>query len=208
MHTLLTHVHINRILIASIRNLGNCPCPRCLIPLNRVHNLGMARDRTQRVTLARVDNSQRRNKISTARTLIYEKNLQVNCTAVEDLLKEMSLVPTTVRAIYIISNVAISLMEPQNAFSDRLSPFGFNVFSTLLPDVMHEFDSGGWRTLLIHLLRILQSVDDSLLIELDRRLGLLHCWLLNISCVEITVIEKYHHLEGTRSVVSPQIALS
>jgi hypothetical protein len=39
----------------------------------------------------------------------------------------------------------------------------------LLPDLMHEVEIGGWRTLLIHLLRILQSLDEKLLAELDRR---------------------------------------
>jgi len=48
----------------------------------------------QRVTLARVDNVQWRTRVSAARRLIYEKNLQVNSTAVESLLRETSLVPT------------------------------------------------------------------------------------------------------------------
>jgi hypothetical protein len=39
----------------------------------------------------------------------------------------------------------------------------------LLPDLMHEFELGVWRALFIHLLRILQSIDDDLLVELDRR---------------------------------------
>jgi hypothetical protein len=64
--------------------------------MDRVHNLGMARDMTQRVTMARTDNSQLRTRVSAARKLIYEKNIQVNSTAVENLLKEMSLVPTVV----------------------------------------------------------------------------------------------------------------
>jgi hypothetical protein len=34
---------------------------------------------------------------------------------------------------------------------------------------MHEVEIGGWKALLIHLLRMLQSVDDQLLVELDRR---------------------------------------
>jgi hypothetical protein len=86
----------NRILIASIRNLGLCPCPRCLIPLDRVHNLGMIRDMSQRKTLARVDDNYRRNKIAAARRIIYEKNYQVNSTAVENLLREESWVPNVV----------------------------------------------------------------------------------------------------------------
>jgi hypothetical protein len=39
----------------------------------------------------------------------------------------------------------------------------------LLPDLMHEVEIGVWKALLIHLLRMLQSVDDQLLVELDRR---------------------------------------
>ena len=93
-----THAHFNRILLASIRNLGACPCPRCLIPLSRVHNLGMARDIAQRTTLARIDDNSRCGKVVAARRLIYEKQYQVNSAAVEVLLKDQSLVPTTVGA--------------------------------------------------------------------------------------------------------------
>jgi hypothetical protein len=57
----------------------------------------MASDMMQRVTMARVDDNQRRSRVYAARRLIYEKNRQVNCTAVEELLSEMSLVPTIVR---------------------------------------------------------------------------------------------------------------
>lgn len=57
----------------------------------------------------------------------------------------------------------------QNAFSDRLSPYGFNLYKMLLPDLMHEFELGVWRAIFIHLLRILQSIGDHLLVELDRR---------------------------------------
>lgn len=85
-----------RILIAGIRNLGKCPCPRCLIPLSDVYRLGMARDMTQRQTMARVDNVQRRSRVYAARKVIYEKNLQVNSAVVENMLQDMSLVPTAV----------------------------------------------------------------------------------------------------------------
>jgi hypothetical protein len=39
----------------------------------------------------------------------------------------------------------------------------------LLPDIMHEVEIGGWRALFVHLLRILQSIDERLIVELDRR---------------------------------------
>lgn len=84
-----------RVLIATIRQLGGCPCPRCLIPTTRLHNLGMSRDRQQRSTLARSDAS-RSQLVATARNLIYEKNYGVGSAAVESLLKPNSWVPTSV----------------------------------------------------------------------------------------------------------------
>jgi hypothetical protein len=39
----------------------------------------------------------------------------------------------------------------------------------LVPDLMHEFELGVWRAIFIHLLRILQSIDEDLIVELDRR---------------------------------------
>jgi hypothetical protein len=57
----------------------------------------------------------------------------------------------------------------QNAFSERLSPFGFNLFAMFVVDLMHEFELGVWRDLFIHLLRILRAANKDLIHELDRR---------------------------------------
>lgn len=83
--------------MASIRNLGDCPCPRCEINLSRVHNVGMPLDRTQRRTKARYDDASRRAKVDSARELIYEHGHLVNSAQVERILKSRSLVPTKVR---------------------------------------------------------------------------------------------------------------
>lgn len=56
----------------------------------------MTRDRQQRKTLRRVDSVDRRAKVATARSLIYENNYAVDSAGVERLLKEESLVPTAV----------------------------------------------------------------------------------------------------------------
>lgn len=42
----------------------------------------------------------------------------------------------------------------------------FNIFPV---DLMHEVEIGVWKALLIHLLRILESVNENLLHEFDRR---------------------------------------
>jgi hypothetical protein len=93
-----TTQNFHRILIASIRNLGRCPCPRCLITLDRVANVGMRRDMAQRRTLARIDDVKWRNLVEKAREKIYEKGYVVDSTVVEDFLQEHSLVPTVVCA--------------------------------------------------------------------------------------------------------------
>ena len=87
----------NRVLLASIRDKGCRPCPRCLVFKQEIRNLGLPKDRQQRIQLSRVDTLQRRNKVSSARRIIYEENYRINSAAVERILKEESLVPTSVR---------------------------------------------------------------------------------------------------------------
>jgi hypothetical protein len=96
--SLATSLTACRVLLASIRSKGACPCPRCLIPLSRIQNLGMKLDMKQRCTLARMDDENRRSKINTARDIIYNKNFAINSKYVEALLKQESLVPTDVSA--------------------------------------------------------------------------------------------------------------
>jgi hypothetical protein len=76
--------------------MGKHPCPRCLIPKERLHNLGKARDRQQRSTLCRNRDSRLLSRISAARVLIYEKNYVLDGVAVKCLLDEHSLVPISV----------------------------------------------------------------------------------------------------------------
>lgn len=76
--------------------MGGCPCPRCLIPLDRVQNLGMALDMMQRKTLSRKDDEAKRHKVQVAREIIYNENYAVDSQKVETLLKQQSLTPTAV----------------------------------------------------------------------------------------------------------------
>jgi hypothetical protein len=96
-----TNTHL-RILLAGIRNLGRCPCPRCLIPLDRVHNMGMCEDMAQRKSLARIDDIGRHRRLGAAREAIYIANSAVDGVAVENLLKEDSLVPTAVSIVVVM----------------------------------------------------------------------------------------------------------
>ncbi|KAH7924724.1 hypothetical protein BV22DRAFT_1012700 [Leucogyrophana mollusca] len=129
-----------KILIATVCNLGGCLCPRCIIPMTRVPDLGKERDMLQRTLLAHTDNSEYRDKVAASHKFIHDKNHAINYTKVEDPLKPESLVPTS------------------NAFSEALSLFDFNLFAMMVVDLMHEFELGVWKSVFIHLLQILDSV--------------------------------------------------
>ncbi|KAJ3537968.1 hypothetical protein NMY22_g5372 [Coprinellus aureogranulatus] len=125
---------------------------RCLISLDDVHNMGTASDRDIRETQRREDNEDKRGKVKAARSLILGKKcLAVNSPAVERLMKPTSLVPA------------------QNAFSDRLSHLGFDVYRIAAVDAMHEVEIGVWKSLFIHLLRLLETVDKSAIHTLNKR---------------------------------------
>ncbi|KAF8833705.1 hypothetical protein BDN67DRAFT_992791 [Paxillus ammoniavirescens] len=133
-----------KVLIATIRNLGKCPCPRCLIPKSCVHLLAMRLDILEHETLSCSDTAQRHAKVISARKLIYESNYAVDGTCIEELLKDESLVPTL------------------NTFSEKLGHTGFNLFLMLVTNILHEFELGIWKAIFVHLLWILESVKQSI----------------------------------------------
>lgn len=58
---------------------------------------------------------------------------------------------------------------PKNAFSDKLSIFGFDMHSILAVDILHEVEIGAWKSLFIHLLRLLEAVNPALIGVLNSR---------------------------------------
>ena len=92
-----------RVLLASIRDIGGRPCPRCLIPLKATDQLGQNADDRIRIEGKRVDDERRKKLIRRARRYIYEGGRVVKSAKVELLLKEMSLVPTEVCPTFWVS---------------------------------------------------------------------------------------------------------
>jgi hypothetical protein len=134
--------------------------------------MGKHVDMQQRKTLARVDDVNRRNRVAAAREIIYEKKYAVNSAAVENLLREDSLVPTMVRTFFVLVVILAEFCgfsSRQNAFSSKLTQFNFSLFLLFVVDLMHEFELGVWKSVFIHLLRILDCLNENLKHELDRR---------------------------------------
>jgi hypothetical protein len=85
-----------RVLLATVRNRGNCTCPRCTIPRKEFDKLGQHYDLKGRTTQAR---SYLGDLVKRAREAIYKSGHFVTAAGIERMLKPLSLVPTTVRLL-------------------------------------------------------------------------------------------------------------
>ncbi|KAL4242656.1 hypothetical protein ABKN59_011437 [Abortiporus biennis] len=138
-----------KVLLATIRDMGAYPCPWCLVPKSSIHEIGYIRDANWHVDAAHIDDAWRRDKVETARKFIYDQEQGVTSKAVEDQLQEQSLVPT------------------ENAFSSQLSEFLPNFHQLFVPDLMHEWELGVWKQILTHLVCILYAEKGGKVAEFD-----------------------------------------
>ncbi|KAJ3533663.1 hypothetical protein NMY22_g7246 [Coprinellus aureogranulatus] len=138
--------------VVGLRANGGCPCPRCLVPADAISRMGTVEDREVRRTRRRVDDETRKMKVENARKFIFgSSNYAVDAAKVEGLLKDTSLTPA------------------RNAFSERLSLLGLNVYDLPAVDILHEVEIGVWKSLFVHLLRLLEVIGDGKRDVLNRR---------------------------------------
>ncbi|KAI1791105.1 hypothetical protein LXA43DRAFT_889833 [Ganoderma leucocontextum] len=158
-----------KMLIATLRDKGRCPCPRCLTNFDRIPALGTTSDRERRQTDCRTSQHRPDNAnaappspttsnttpspemaVQQARDLIYNDGYVVNSEHVERLLSECSLII-------------------QNAFMSRLGKFGFEMKNMLVVDQLHEFELGVWKAIFKQLVRILEAERPDLIHILNER---------------------------------------
>lgn len=159
-------IFLNRVLLATIRDKGSCPCPRCLVTKSKLDRLGTHRDDSARLSEFREFMAY---KVAAARRAIYDLAKSIRSTVVEDLLKGFSGVPTTVSSQNHMHPQLI--LYYQNAFVNRLGS-DFNPSRMLVVDLLHEFELGVWKAFFIHLVRLLHAAgrgSNDLVLELDRR---------------------------------------
>ncbi|OJA15139.1 hypothetical protein AZE42_07563 [Rhizopogon vesiculosus] len=140
-----------KILLACIKFLGACPCPRCLVEKQNIPKMGTKLDMKHRERTRRADDERRRRHVEQARRLIFKEGAGINSEYVKRILNEESLVPT------------------RNAFSDRLAEFLFNFFLLFVVDLLHEFELGVWKAIFTHLMRILVAAGGIAVQELNWR---------------------------------------
>lgn len=93
---------LSRVTVVGVRSMGDHPCPRCLVALADVYNMGTPDDLAVRETQRRKDDANHRKRLDAAREIIHKQNYSVNTDEVEKLLKPTSLVPASV-STYLIS---------------------------------------------------------------------------------------------------------
>ncbi|KAJ3913352.1 hypothetical protein F5877DRAFT_93236 [Lentinula edodes] len=118
-----------KVLLATIRKRGLCPCPHCLCPKEALDRMGLHQDMKMRDKLRVFLH----DKVKLTREWIYKQGVKIQGSAVQCILKATSSVPT------------------MNAFIGRLG-LDFNLSRMLVVDLMHEFEVGVWKALFSHLI--------------------------------------------------------
>lgn len=168
--TISSHSAICRVLIATIKDMGLCPCPRCLTPKSFFSFLGLPRDMKRRMTNVR---SYVMARVVEAREFIHSGST-VDGVKVEHSLGEGSWVPVLVSTTTYLSIddfVFDYTTCSQNTFVEKLGPFGLDAFRMLVVDFMHECELGTWKALFSHLIRLLYAIPggNQLVATLDQR---------------------------------------
>jgi hypothetical protein len=99
----MSNVHIFRVLIATIKDMGMCPCPRCLTPKSSFGLLGLATDMLNRVNNLR---KYALTSVLKAREFIYQSGNTVDGAKVDNALGEGSWVPVLVTSFFLIAVLA------------------------------------------------------------------------------------------------------
>jgi len=98
----------SRILLTSIKFLGQRPCPHCLVKKTDIYMMGMVLDVRRRVVQECTDSLQRWQRVEEAQKLIFELGALVDGSRVKAILNEESYVPICVSAAT-VSNKTVAM---------------------------------------------------------------------------------------------------
>lgn len=99
-HTVLNyHLCCVRVLIACIRDLGLCECPRCCTPISKFGEMGFFCNFVCQLSKLHIWTSSLCTVIYTTRGFIYQLGLGTTSAAVQNLLKPKSWTPTMVISV-------------------------------------------------------------------------------------------------------------
>jgi hypothetical protein len=111
-----------RTLLACIKFLAQCPCPRCLILKSKVGDLGKKVDRRRRERYIREDSHWLRSTVTMVRDWLYRQGINITSKRVKDNLGPRSLIPTLVSGIYDALTASLTHYTPERIF-DSIETF-------------------------------------------------------------------------------------
>lgn len=88
-----------RVLLATIKNIGTAPCPRCEIKKDDISAMGTKADMDRRIMHKRQDTPFWHQTVEKVRIWIFEKGIRISGSAVDRALKQYSWVPTRVSIV-------------------------------------------------------------------------------------------------------------
>ncbi|KAJ8461909.1 hypothetical protein ONZ51_g11242 [Trametes cubensis] len=159
-----------KMLLTCLRFFARCPCPRCRINKDKIIEMGTRNDLYRR-NWVRQDDTDTIYRIKITRRWVLEDGLALTSKYIARVLDPLSLTPTRARLSLqlTIDRDLLNISLSQSAYSIRLREHGFNVYSLFAPDLMHEFELGVWKSIWIHLLRILYAVGEDAIQRLNQR---------------------------------------
>ncbi|KAI0318229.1 hypothetical protein OF83DRAFT_48304 [Amylostereum chailletii] len=171
-----------KVLLVSIKMLGNRLCPRCLVEKYQVVRMGMKSDMRVRHDKPRADDHARQTSVRLARGMMFESGLAINSKRVQDWLAPNSIVPT------------------RNAFSTALALHGFDYHKMFSIDLLHEFELGVWKSILIHLIRLLDAAGGDRMQTFNMRFRL-------VPTFQRDTIRRFHHnVSGLKKLAARDFA--
>jgi hypothetical protein len=85
--------YLGRVMLATIRDQGLCPCPHCLVPKRKLDQLGVHADTRNRISKACKYDGE---TVREAQRSIYDLGMAINGAAIQRELKATSAVPMLV----------------------------------------------------------------------------------------------------------------
>ncbi|KAJ3766797.1 hypothetical protein FB446DRAFT_708323 [Lentinula raphanica] len=139
-----------KVLLASIKNLGTHFCPWCTTEKKSAYEMGTQKDMDRRQFCRRVDTQNCRKMIERARKKFFKHGKGVNSNSVDQALTE-SWTPT------------------RNAFSEAFHDLGLNYFRLFVNDILHEVEVGTFKDVISHLIRMCHTMGKDTVQELNQR---------------------------------------
>ena len=159
--------------LGTIRSLGTYPCPRCMVMLNEVPDIGKNCDHSRRHPLRDYANDTT-GRVEAARTLIFDKGMSVGGEL--DILKRGSIIPTRVTLIFCHPHTQTHVS--QSAYYTEL---GLNPAGLMPVDPLHDWDIGIGKNVTAHNIRILHAIGRSAVNLFDAQCVPKHIYWVSVS---------------------------